>query len=61
MSLTTVTVKNRISELGEMLRMEWREHNHEIIIGAIMAGVGIAITVAVTGNVNDAFAGSRRR
>lgn len=61
MSLATLTVKNRISEVMDMLGMGYREHSHEIIIGAIMVGISIALAFAVSGNLSDALAYSRRR
>lgn len=61
MSLTSVSVRNQISEVKEMLGLGLREHRHQIIIGGIMLGISIAFTLAFTGNVMDAFAGSRRR
>jgi hypothetical protein len=61
MSITTLSVRNRISDVRNMLGIELREHSHEIIIGAIMVGVSITLAFAVTGNWNDAFARSRRQ
>jgi hypothetical protein len=61
MSLTSISVKNHISELKEMLGMVLRQHGHEIIISGIMVGISIAITASVTGSFNDALAGPRRR
>lgn len=60
MSITTLSVRNQISGVRNMLGIGLREHGHEIIIGAIMVGVSIALAFAVTGNLNDAFARSRR-
>lgn len=44
-----------------MLGFGLREHSHEIIISAIMVGISIALAFAVSGNLNDAVAYSRRR
>ncbi|MEP6576204.1 MAG: hypothetical protein ABJB85_07245 [Nitrososphaerota archaeon] len=61
MSITTLSVRNRISEVRNMLGFGLREHSHEIIISAIMVGISIALAFAVSGNLNDAVAYSRRR
>ncbi|MEP6576732.1 MAG: hypothetical protein ABJB85_09920 [Nitrososphaerota archaeon] len=61
MSITTLTVRNHFSEVREMLGMGFREHSHEIVVGAIMVGISIALALAVSGNLNDALAMSRRR
>ena len=41
--------------------MEFKLHGHEIIVGAIMIAVSLAIAVALTGDINEAFARKRRR
>jgi hypothetical protein len=61
MSIATLTVRNYISEFRERLGMGFREHSHEIIICAIMVGISFALALAVSGNLSDAFAQSRRR
>ena len=61
MSIATLTVRNHISELKEILGMGFREHRHEIIISGIMVGISFALALAVSGNLSDAFAQSRRR
>jgi hypothetical protein len=61
MSITTLPVRNHISGVRNMLGIGLREHGHEIIIGAIMVGVSIALAFAITGDFGDALAKSRRQ
>ena len=61
MSISSITAKNSFSYLKERLGFEFRMHGHEIIVGAIMITVSIAIAVALTGDVNDAMARTKRR
>jgi hypothetical protein len=46
--------------LKEKLSVEMKEHGHEIIVGAIMTVLSIAIAVAATGDLNQALAGRHR-
>lgn len=61
MSISSVVVKNNLSDLKERLGFELKVHSHEIIVGAIMTTLSIMIAVAVTGNLNEAVARSGRR
>ena len=61
MSIATIGFRNHISELREMLGMGFREHRHEIIISVIIVGISFGLALAVSGNLSDAFAQSRRR
>ena len=60
MSISSAIVKNSFSDLREKLGFEMKVHGHEIIVGAIMTVVSIAIAVATTGDLNDAFARHKR-
>ena len=60
MSISSIIAKNSFSCLKEKLGIEIKVHGHEIIVGAIMITVSIAIAVALTGDMNDAFARSKR-
>lgn len=60
MSFTSIVLENRVSLLKEKLSFELREHGHEIIVGAIMTAISIAIAVVATGDLNQAFAGRHR-
>jgi hypothetical protein len=60
MSISSMMLRNRISEVKEELRFRLKEHSHEIIVGAIMTVLSIAIVVAATGDLNQAFAGRNR-
>lgn len=61
MSISSVVVKNNLSDLKERLGFELKVHRHEIIVGAIMTTLSFMIAVAVTGNLNEAVARSGRR
>jgi hypothetical protein len=56
MSISSITTKNSFSYIRERLGFEFKLHGHEIIVGAIMTTVSIAIAFAITGDVNDAMA-----
>jgi hypothetical protein len=58
--MSLLIAKNSFSDLREKLGFEMKVHGHEIIVGAIMTAVSIAIGVAMTGDLNDAFARSKR-
>lgn len=58
--MSLLITKNSFSLLREKLGFEMKVHGHEIIVGAIMTAVSIAIGVAMTGDLNDAFARSKR-
>jgi hypothetical protein len=58
--MSLLIAKNSFSGLREKLGFEMKVHGHEIIVGAIMTAVSIAIGVAMTGDLNDAFARSKR-
>jgi hypothetical protein len=61
MSISSIMLGNRVSGLKEELSFRLREHSHEIIVGAIMTVISIAIAIAATGDLNQAFAGRHRR
>lgn len=60
MSISSIITKNDFLDVSEKLGFEWKLHKHEIIVGAIMATVSIAMVIAMTGDLNQAFAGVRR-
>jgi putative exporter of polyketide antibiotics len=60
MSISSIIEKNNFSCIKERLGLEFNLHRHELIVGAIMIGVSLAITVALTGDINEAFARRRR-
>lgn len=51
---------NAVSSFKERLSFQVKEHGHEIVVGAIMAGISIALAVAATGDWNHAIAGRGR-
>jgi hypothetical protein len=60
MSISPLIAKKSFSELREKLGFELKLHGHQIVVGAIMTAVSIAIAVAMTGDWSDAFARSKR-
>ena len=59
MSISSIVLGNSASvkeKLGEVLRV----HGHELIVGAIMTTISVAIAVAATGDFNQALGAHRR-
>jgi hypothetical protein len=60
MSISSIVFGDGVLGLKEKLSVEMKEHGHEIIVGAIMTVLSIAIVVAATGDLNQALAGRHR-
>ena len=59
MSISSIVLGNSASvkeKLGEVVRV----HGHELIVGAIMTTISVAIAFAATGDLNQAIAGRHR-
>ena len=59
MSISSIVLGNSASvkeKLGEVMRV----HGHELIVGAIMTTISVAIAFAATGDFNQALAGRHR-
>jgi len=61
MSLIPIISKNSLGGIREKVKFELKVHGHEIIVGSAVIAISFAIALAVTGDVNDAFAKASRR
>lgn len=60
MSISSIVLEKTVSGFKEKMSFELKQHGHEIIVGAIMTVISIAVAVAATGDLNQAIAGRGR-
>ena len=60
MSFQSIILGNTTS-IKEILVDALRGHRHELIVGAIMTAISVAIAVSATGDLSQAFAAHRGR
>jgi hypothetical protein len=60
MSISSLVLGNMVSGFKEKLSFELKQHGHEIMVGAIMTVISIAIAFAATGDFNEALARRHR-
>ncbi len=61
MSMSSILVRNLVSELRDTVQLKFKEHRHEIVIGTIMTFISMAIAIAATGDMTEVFAVHRGR
>ena len=59
MSISSIVLGNSAS-VKEKLSEVMKVHGHELIVGAIMTSISVAIAVAATGDFNQALGAHRR-
>lgn len=59
MSINSIDFGNSAS-VKEKLSDVLRVHGHEVIVGAVMTAISVAIAFAATGDLNQALAGRHR-
>ena len=59
MSISSIILGNSAS-VKEKLSEVMKVHGHELIVGAIMTTISVAIAVAATGDFNQALGAHRR-